>query len=336
MSVYKRNNNWYCRGRINGERYHRCCNGASTKEEAKIIETTIRYNLTLKQNGVTKEKKVITFGCMMSKYIAVRTANRTNVKLAKVYKKYLVKYFTSSKNIFEITPFDVEQFKCHLIEQNKSNQTINHYLVALKRAYNILIEDGVSDYNPVTKVKLLTTDNKRYRYLSKAEWKRLKIALPTKLRYIVTVALLTGLRKKNVLNLKWEQIDFSMNTLEVLKQNNKGKKVIRLPMSKGLVEVLKEIGPKEKGYLFVNSKTGLPYTDIRKPFNQALKRARINDFVFHDLRRTFGTWLLQKGVDIRVIQTLLCHSDVSTTERYLAITPEASKRAMTVIDEFVI
>ena len=63
----------------------------------------------------------------------------------------------------------------------------------------------------------------------------------------------------------------------------------------------------------------MPYTDIKKFFKHALAEANIEDFHFHDLRRTMGTWLLEEGVDIRTIQFLLGHSDLSTTEKYLAI-----------------
>lgn len=88
-------------------------------------------------------------------------------------------------------------------------------------------------------------------------------------------------------------------------------------------------------YIFVNHKTGLPFRDCRKSFDTALKKANIEDFHFHDLRRTVGTWLLTNGVDLRTIQNILAHSDILTTERYLAITPEQNQRAMDVLDEYM-
>ena len=92
---------------------------------------------------------------------------------------------------------------------------------------------------------------------------------------------------------------------------------------------------KQKGYLFVNPKTNKHYSDIRKSFTTALKKAGIEDFKFHDLRRTVGTWLLNSGVDIRTLQSLLDHSDVKTTERYLAITSENNFNALKKIEDII-
>jgi len=88
-------------------------------------------------------------------------------------------------------------------------------------------------------------------------------------------------------------------------------------------------------YIFINPKTGMPYSDCRKSFDTALRAAHIKDFHFHDLRRTVGTWLLTNGVDIRTIQNILAHSDISTTEWYLAVTPEQTQKAVNVLDNYM-
>ena len=159
--------------------------------------------------------------------------------------------------------------------------------------------------------------------------------MPEHLLNIVKIALLTGFRRSNVLQLKWEQINLEMNFIEVAKQDNKSGKLIRKPITGALREVLINIGVKDKGYLFVNPKTNKPYTTVRKSFSTALKKAGIEDFKFHDLRRTVGTWLLNSGVDIRTIQSLLDHSDVRTTERYLAITSENNFNALKKLGDLI-
>ena len=167
------------------------------------------------------------------------------------------------------------------------------------------------------------------------EWERLKKELsPTALK-IVSVALLTGFRKKNVLQLRWEQIDLNLRTIELLKTENKGKKHIKLPISDALYALLMELDPKPSGYVFINPDTDKPYTSIKTAFNGALDRAGIEDFHFHDLRRTVGTWMLTNGVDIRTVQSILAHSDIRTTERYLALTSEQNKKAMSVLNSYI-
>lgn len=336
MSVYqKANGKWYCQGMINGERYHLLCSGATTRQQAKATEDGIRYKIHQKQLGLCEEQQNITFGQIMDRYVEVCRANNKSDKEAKIQRKYLLQYFGRNKLAKSIKPSDIEKFKLYMLDKGKAKATINRYLSGIRRAYNIQIEDGSINYNPIRKKCMLTEDNKRYRYLTKQEWKRLKLALPEEIYYIVVIALLSGLRLGNVLNLRWEQIDLNLKLIEILKQNNKGKKLIRLPISNMLFEILIKLQPKESGCLFINPKTGEHYKDIRVSFKNALDRASIKDFRFHDLRRTFGTWLLQAGTDIRTIQFLLCHSDISTTERYLAISTEENKKAVDKISKFM-
>ncbi len=338
MVVYRHNNGkWYCQFMIKGERIHKLLDGAKNKEEAKELEDAERFKIRQIQNGLLKEDKrsIYNFEFLMKKYIYVSEANNKSVREAKIYAKYLSEYFGKVKDIEKIKPSDIEKFKLYMLKKKRSKATINRYLAALKRAYNILISDGLININPINKVKKLDEDNKRYRYLTKEEWLKLKQYLPPNTLNIVIFALQTGFRKRNVLECRWEQVDFNLRTIELLKQQNKGKKVIKIPISDVLYELLLSLKPKKSGYIFVNPDTGKPYTNIRKSFDTALKKAGIEDFHFHDLRRTVGTWLLTSGVDLRTIQNILAHSDISTTERYLSLTPEQNRKAINVLNSYI-
>lgn len=339
MVVYKRNNGkWYCQFMIKGKRIHKLLDGAKTKDEAKQLEDAERFKLRQIQNGlleVQKEEKY-SFEYLMKKYISVSEANNKSVREAKIYAKYLTEYFGNIKDIAAIKPSDIDKFKTYMLKKKKRTKaTVNRYIAALKRAYNIMISDDLLTTNPVNKVKKLDEDNKRYRYLTQEEWTRLKEQLPPHILKIVIFALQTGFRKQNVLQCKWEQVDFNLRIIELLKQNNKGKKVIKIPISDVLYDLLQTLEPKPTGYIFINPDTGKPYTNIRKSFDTALRKAGIEDFHFHDLRRTVGTWLLSSGVDIRTIQNILAHSDVSTTERYLSLTPEQNRKAINVLNSYI-
>ena len=86
-----------------------------------------------------------------------------------------------------------------------------------------------------------------------------------------------------------------------------------------MIKIIRPYYNNAKDYLFINPKTGKPFTTILKAIKTAGKKVGIEDLHFHDLRRTFGTMLNQKNVNLRVIQELLGHSDVSTTQRYLSV-----------------
>lgn len=80
--------------------------------------------------------------------------------------------------------------------------------------------------------------------------------------------------------------------------------------------------------MFTNPETGKPYVDIKKAFRGACRRAGIKDLRFHDLRHTFASRLIEKGVDIIKVKELLGHSTVKVTERYTHSNREERKKAV--------
>lgn len=334
MSIYRHRNKWYCRGRINGKRYNVACKNVTTKAEAKAFELQVRQNLLLEKEEKQLEQTFI-FSFLMNRYVDVCRANNRTFKKSEGQCKFLCWFFGENTNIKNIKPSDIERLKAHLLSSGRTKATVNRYLAALKRAYNILIADELIDYNPVKKVKFFKEDNYRNRYLTLEEWNRLKKVLPEHTLNIISVALLTGLRRSNVLNLKWEQIDFNRRIITTFSEDTKGKKTLITPVCDSLYQLLLSLNPKPCGYVFVNPKTGKPYKTIRKSLDTAMKKTDIKNFRFHDIRRTVGTWLLENGVDIRTIQSLLGHSNIRVTERYLALTPSQNAKAMKYLDLFI-
>jgi integrase len=334
MTIYKKNGHYYCRGRVNGERYNKACKDARTIQEARKKEEEIRYKIKLKQSGFIKENRVYSVFFMVKLYLNACKNNAT-YNVAKIFSKRIISFFGLYRNICTIKPSDIISFRNHLLNIGLSKATVNRHFTAIKRAYNLMIKDGLIDYNPTNSIDKFKEDGRRNRYLSKEEWKRLYKVMPPYLRAIVTVALLSGLRKQNVLRLRWEQINFDSRTIELLKSENKGKKHIYKPISNSLYRLLLSLNPKQSGYVFINPKTNKPYTDVKKSFKTALKKANIEGVIFHDLRRTFGTWLLKEGVDIRTVQYLLDHEDISTTQRYLSLSTEYSIAAINKLDNYM-
>ena len=81
------------------------------------------------------------------------------------------------------------------------------------------------------------------------------------------------------------------------------------------------------------SSAGTPYRDIIRSFNTALRRAEIEDFTFHDLRHTFASNLVMKGVNLRVVQELLGHKDIKMTMRYAYLAEKSIVDAVVLLDE---
>ena len=202
-----------------------------------------------------------------------------------------------------------------------------------KKVYRMAVDNNYLLKNPWQNIKKFPVKNYSVRYLKPDEEERLFKVLPEYLKGIVIVALNTGLRKSNILELRWEQINFDFNFIEVLE--NKGNKHLLIPLNEKLIQFFSNKPDVErKGYIFINPETGLPYKDIKKAWSTALEKANIENFRFHDLRHTFATRLIEKNIDIVVAKELMGHADISTTMIYVYSDADRKKNAINVIDDY--
>ena len=136
----------------------------------------------------------------------------------------------------------------------------------------------------------------------------------------ITVALGLGLRKREQLNLRRDQVDFSRNVVVATK--TKGRKNREIPLdvlNPEVREILLKVCSRKKpdDYVFGNPETGNPFTDIKRSFHTACRMANIEGLWWHDLRATFCTRLALAGYEALTIMTLMGHKDLKTTMRYI-------------------
>lgn len=354
MSVYKKKNNkWYYQFMLNGERKHGICPGASDKKEAEQYENSIKFRLAQQQNGVMpREEKNVPLYKLREVYEIYAKNNKKSYKSDKYALQVILFYFGANAIVQHITPTQIEKFKEWLkTEREVKNSTINHYLVLLSKMFNVGIDNAIIRNNPIQKVSKLREDNHKIRYLTKAEESRLfneiereyevldKYTKKTKivqpylyLKPIIITALHTGMRRGEILNLKWSNIDFAQGFIELLE--TKSGKSRKIPISASLHQVLKAIKPTSE-YVFVNPLTNEPYKDLKKSFHTVLEKAGIKDFRFHDLRHTVATRLVEKGIDLTVVQEILGHSKITTTQRYAHPVPQRKLDAIEVLNSYI-
>ena len=333
MTITKRNGKFYCRFQLNGERHHRLCSGATSIKEAEKIENAFKYKLQQQQNGVIpKEEKNVPLYKLKEIYLDYSETNNRNYKNNIYYINIIMDYFGENTIVQKIFPQNVENFKEWLrTKRHLKNSSINRYLEILSKMFNLGIDNGLLAQNPVSKVKKLLEDNHKIRFLTIEEENKLYKSLPDFLKPIVTVALQTGMRKGEILNLQWSNIDFEYGFIELLK--TKTGKARKIPISDKLMEILKN-QEKESDYVFINPETGLPYVDIKKSFNKAKEEAGIKDFRFHDLRHTVATRLVEKGIDLLVVMDILGHTNIETTMRYAHPIPKRKQDAISVLNSY--
>jgi len=332
-AVYQRktktgNVRWYVDYRdADGKRVQKLVPHAMTQDEA-ILTLRVDVSKALSSScGIHPPKTAVSFiefaEFFKMNYLSVE---RKNWKSDGFRLNHVASFFGGNK-MDEIDSEDIRELKKERMEKGNSERTVNRYLALLKKMFNVAIEQGYAKENPVKKVRFFSErDTHRNRVLSYEEETRLLAECPDNLRNIVVLALHTGLRIGEIREVKWSQVDFGRKRIIVERTKSKNVRFIR--MNHTLLERLRALKKHdgEREHVF-------GFKSIRTAFENACKRAKIEGLTFHDLRRTFGTRLLEKGTDIVTIQRLYGHSSVLVTQLYLHPDDRLASEAVESMDE---
>jgi len=324
MGVYKKGKNWYIDYYLpNGKRKREKI--GPNKKQAQLVLNKRKVEIVEgKFFDIVKEKR-IPFEEMAKEYLEVYSKpNKKSCRRDEISIKHLCGFF-KNKSLQDITSLDVEKYKQKRIGKVSPN-TVNRELACLKHIFNKAKEWGRLKENPISSVKLFKTDNRRIRYLSREEIAKLLKNSPENLKSIIIFALNTGMRKGEILNLKWEDIDLSQRLIYVVETKNR--EVREIPVNDTVLGILEQLRKNTNGPYVFCKKDGNPYKDIRGTFQSALKKAGIKDFRFHDLRHTFASHLVMAGVDLKTVQELLGHKSFQMTLRYSHLCPDHKRRAV--------
>ncbi|MCZ4368781.1 site-specific integrase [Sulfitobacter dubius] len=231
-----------------------------------------------------------------------------------------------SKHLDEITKDDVIKFRQAALRTDAKPGSINRRLILLRYIFNLAVRDwevpGVPS-NPTNGVALLPENNKKERYITEDELKRLYDAVKRSknvmLRYILPLLVVTGARRGEVLNAKWEDIDLDRRMWRIPKAKSGQARYI--PLGENALRVLDTVqGISRSDYPFGNPKTGKPYRHLYSAWHVARERAGLPEVRMHDLRHSFASFLINEGRGIYEVQKLLGHTQIKTTQRYAHLT----------------
>jgi integrase len=278
-------------------------------------------------------------------------------KAGKETKALLVKQFSylDAEPLTAITPAVFDKFKAERLKADVHPATVNRDLDRLKAALGQAVEWKFIDANPLAgKERIKRGIEERVRYLTPDEAKAFLKALDDReieararrvsgdawrearhreplgritgysdhLMPMALLALNTGLRRGELTQLTWNDIDFDNKLLTVRAGYAKSGKTRHVPLSPGALRVLTKWRKQHpEGRLFnVGS--------VTKAWRALMEKAGIEDFRFHDLRHTFASWLVMAGVDLNTVRELLGHSDIKMTLRYAHLAPEHKAAAV--------
>jgi integrase len=245
-------------------------------------------------------------------------------------RNHLLPYFGTMR-MKDIEKRDVVQLINDQLPDYKPG-SINRVIILLRYMFNLAIKweiEGVFR-NPTAGIPLLKENNQVERFLSAEEAKALLIAIKASknpmLQHIVSMLILTGARKREVLDAKWEDFDMERTSWRI--PNTKAGKARIVPLSDTATALLTKLRKKKRSpYAFANPITLKPYKSIYYSWHTARKEAGLDDVRIHDLRHSFASFLVNAGRSLYEVQTLLGHTQIKTTQRYAHLSTTSLRAA---------
>jgi len=226
------------------------------------------------------------------------------------------------KKLHEISRHAFSTFMTKLLASGLAPASVNHHAKLAKRLLTVACQFDMATANQLSRIPMFAELNQKERYMNEAELQRLLGVLQTdtnRVPALVCIWLLcTGARCGEALKATYDQIDLANRTWRLPASNTKAKKVRAIPLNDSALEVLKELeatrGTSE--YVFVNRKTGLPYTTIVKTWTNMRLKAGLAHVRIHDLRHQYASFLVNAGRTLFEVQSILGHSSPVVTQRY--------------------
>lgn len=283
----------------------------------------------------------------------------------------IYRYFDDllDKRMDEITQWQMTKWQTQEKKRGLKESTINRNLTALRGILTKAVEWDVLPTTPLSKVKnLKIISDDRIRYLDNDEESRLLNALKERqtegvtgresanewresrgyeqwseiegyidhLEPIVILALNTGMRRGEIFQLVWGNVDFNKRIVTVSAATAKSSKTRHIPLNDEAFNILSEwknqVKHSKDNLVFPNPQTGKPLTTIKTSWKVLMTKAKILEFRFHDCRHTFASKLVMAGIDLNTVRELLGHGDIKMTLRYAHLAPEHKAQAVALLN----
>jgi len=319
MSLYRRGKDgvWWVRFTAPDRRRVRQSTG--TQDRAKAQEYQDKLKVELWRVSKLGEKPRRIWQEAVIRYLR-EVAHKAGYEEDKRQIKWLDKYLRE-KYLDEITRDVVEKVKEAKLETGVANATCNRMLAVVRAVLRKAAYDWEwTDRAP--KVRLLPEPKRRIRFITREEAERLVAELPEHLAEAVRFSLETGLRRSNVTDMQWSQVDLMRRCAWVHPDQAKARKAIPVPLNASAMLVLRRLQGKHQVYVFSYQGRGPVRCVNGQPWRDAVKRAGLENFRWHDLRHTWASWHVQQGTPLHALQELGGWETADMVRRYAHLAPE--------------
>ena len=352
-AIYSRNSIWYVDLRVQGRRIRK--KAGKSKKLAELLLKDLEIKAERGQLGFLDHKEISLkdFFDQFKEYSKANHRPATQARYHAVVDNFIhfAQKETTINKISQISVDTIEKYKIYrrsvpvarngakaervkkeAVSQGVKGYTLNFEITALRTIFNLAIQWKYLDKNPASGVKLLKTDDsKQRRFLTESECQRILDHAEKEDYPVFAVFLNTGMRRAELVNLEWSDIDFQKGIIKIQRKSfwlpKTGEREI--PMNETSREILMRL-PKRGNFVFTDKKgEQLNPDNIRRNLVDTAKRAKVENLTeIHALRHTFASQLITNGVDLPSVQKLMGHSSIETTMIYTHQTTDHLKSAI--------
>jgi integrase len=300
MTLFKRGNVWWAYVWIDGVR-HQKTTGTGNRRHAQTIGQAFEEELNLQRHHLPELKPEMTVDELAARFVGEGLANPHSLDRL----KHLLPFFGD----MELARIDKASVRRYRQQRHAASEitvaTTNRDISVLRRVFNFALEEGFVTANPLARTKMERERRTKKPVLSVREETLLYEAAPQHLRPIILAALDTGMRRGEILNQRWEDLDFDNRLLHVSHSKTPEGEMREIPLTTRLFNLLLPLR-QDRGLVFTFD--GEPLKNIKTSWTASLRRAQLRNFRFHDLRHTANTRLMLAGVMQEVRRELIGHS----------------------------
>jgi integrase len=356
VGVFRKQGVWWIDYYVNGQRRRE-----RIGPDKKLAQVALKKHLVERAEGKILDKKrpvTTTFDELAATYLKwIRPdeekgipARKRSWKTADVYAIGRLRPYFGGKKLGEITPAMVEQYRdwrrASLSPKGKpvTAASVNRELACLRHMFNVamkgllILRGGIPAVNPAVAVRLEAEHNERARVLSAEEFAGLCAHAAAWFKPLLQVAYYTGMRKSEIVGLRWGQVDMKSGVMRLRSGDTKTGEGRTIPLNRALHTLFAELEPGiGQAPVFVNPETGKPYSthSIAHAFQRACRDAGITGATFHDLRHTFVTNARRAGIDYFRIMGITGHKTMTVFKRYNLVDQSDLRQAMREMDTYM-
>src|SRR5438094_137939 len=316
-TIYRRGNSWCVGFTVEGRRVRETV-GPNKKVAEKVLSLRMIQVLENRYFPPNRQLGRMPFKDFAQMYLeregpllkSIRTERNRVLAWAREF---------GNRPLGQITRTEIEAWRREKMARCRP-ATINRDLSRLRRMFSLAVEWELLEESPMAGIRFLRENNARTRYLSLEECQRLIAScMAPHIRATVSVALHSGMRLGEILNLRWYDLDFASGF--ILVRDSKNGESRHVPMDATLFALFRAYPHRPSTDLVFSSSSGGHIVDVRTGFLNSCKRAGLIDLHFHDLRHTFASQFVMAGGNLFILKSVLGHKNITMTQRYAHLAP---------------